>query len=122
MTKVIFDSSFLMAVAEHPTNWFDDMVQEVGRLEPVALDCVVEELTRLSSGRGKKSKTASVALEIAKGFVRMQSGVAHPDEEIMSTAISAKAAVATADQELAHSLMARRVPVIGLRSGRAVRL
>lgn len=122
MTKVIFDSSFLMAVAERPTNWSDDIMQEVGKMDPVVLDCVVDELARLSSGRGKRSKTASVAAEIARGFARMKSGPAHPDEEIMSAAISTKAAVATADKELARSLMARRVPVFGLRAGRAVRL
>ncbi|HYB76396.1 MAG TPA: hypothetical protein VEC08_05520 [Nitrososphaerales archaeon] len=122
MTKVIFDTSFLMAVADHPTNWLDDISQEVGRVEPVALDCVISELTRLSAGRGKKSKTASVAANIAKGFKRLESGAAPPDEEIMSIAISARASVATIDQELAESLKARRVPVFGLRSGRAVRL
>jgi len=122
MTKVIFDTSFLMAVADRPTNWFDDISEEVGKLEPVALDCVLNELARLSSGRGKRSKTAAVAVEIAKGFTRLQCGAARPDEEIMSVAITVNAAVATADLELARSLMARRVTVFGLRSGRVVRL
>jgi rRNA-processing protein FCF1 len=122
MTKVIFDSSFLMAVAEHPTTWFEDIAEKVGRLEPVALDCVLAELGRLASGQGRRSRVARVALEIAEGFSRAPSGGAGPDQEIMSAALTMKAAVATADKDLALSLRAQSVRVFGLQSGRVALL
>lgn len=111
-----------MAVAESPTNWFDDISVSVGKVEPVILDCVIDELSRLSSGRGKKSKTATVAMEIAERFARIRCGTAGCDEEIMSAAIATRASVATIDQALARSLRDRHVPVFVLRSGRAVPL
>ncbi|MGP8125202.1 MAG: PIN domain-containing protein [Nitrososphaerales archaeon] len=122
MTKVIFDSSFLMAVAEQPTTWFEDIAEKVGKLEPVALDCVLAELAGLASGQGRKSRSARVAIEIAEEFSRAPCGGAMPDQEIMSAALTMKAAVATADQDLARSLLARHVRVFGLRSGRVALL
>jgi rRNA-processing protein FCF1 len=122
LTKVIFDSSFLMAVAETPTTWFEDISEQVGKLEPVALECVLAELGRLASGLGRRSRAARVACEIARTFGRAPSGPAGTDEEIVSAALTMGAAVATADRDLATTLKARRVPVFGLRAGRAVRV
>ncbi|MGP8056967.1 MAG: PIN domain-containing protein [Nitrososphaerales archaeon] len=122
MTKVIFDSSFLMAVVEHPTTWFEDITEKIGRFEPVALECVLAELGRLASGDGRKGRAARVALELAEKFSRVSCGGARTDEEIVSAAITMDAMVATADRELARSLGARKVRVVGLRSGRVALL
>ncbi|MGD0395907.1 MAG: PIN domain-containing protein [Nitrososphaerales archaeon] len=122
MTKVIFDSSFLMAVVEHPTTWFEDITEMIGRFEPVALECVLAELERLASGDGKKGRAARVALELAGKFSRVPCGGAGTDEEMVSAAITMDAAVATADRDLARSLEVRRVRVVGLRSGRVALL
>jgi len=122
LTRVIFDSSFLMSVANHPTTWFEDLAEKVGKIEPVALECVLAELERLASGQGRKSRTARVAVKIAEEFTRAPCGSAGPDEEIMSAALMMKASVATADRDLARSLKARRVTVFGLRSGRVTLL
>jgi len=122
LTKVIFDSSFLMAVAEHPTTWFEDIAENIGKLEPVVLECVLAELARLASTQGRRSRAASVAIEIAEEFSHAPCGGARPDQEIASAALTMKAAVATADLDLARSLKARRVRVFGLRSGRVALL
>jgi rRNA-processing protein FCF1 len=122
LTKVIFDSSFLMAVVEHPTTWFEDMTERIGRLEPLALVCVVTELERLASREGRKGRTARAALELAMEFPRAPCGGARPDEEVVSAALTLKAVVATADRDLARSLIARHVQVFGLRSGRVTLL
>ncbi len=116
--KVIFDSSFLMAVVEHPTSWFEDMTEELGRFQPVVLECVLGEMKRLASGEGKKARSARVALELAKGFRRQPCGGTNPDDEMVSAAGSGGAAVATTDNGLTRTLRARRVKVVGLRSGR----
>lgn len=122
MTKVIFDSSFLMAVAERPTTWFEDITDKIGRFEPVALECVLAELRRLALGEGRKNRAARVALELAEEFSRVSCGGARADEEIMSAALTMNATVATADRALARSLGARNLRVVGLRSGRVALL
>ena len=118
MKKVIFDSGFLMAVAERPTTWFEDIVDEVGRFQPFLLSCVGDELERLSAAQGRKSRLARVALEIASNFSRADCGEAEVDDEIESYALSAGALVATTDGGLARSLRASHVKVVSLRRGR----
>ena len=119
MRTVIFDSSFLIAVAEHPTQWKEDIIDSIGGFEPVMLKCVEEELSRISSGGGKRAKFARVALQLAGGFRSAPSGRADVDDEISSAALGTNAIVATSDRELAKSLRALHVQVVGLRSGRA---
>lgn len=118
MQKVIFDSSFLMAVVETPTTWFEDMVEGVGRFQPVLLSCVKEELERLASGQGKKSRSARVALDMASGFAGGRCGGAPVDDEIVSQALTARAYVATTDSELLRSLRGAHVKAVTLRGGR----
>jgi rRNA-processing protein FCF1 len=122
LTKVIFDSSFLMAVVEHPTTWFEDITEKIGGFEPVALECVLAELRRLALGDGRKGRAARVALELAEGFSRVPRGGARTDEEITSAALTMNATVATADRDLARSLVARKVRVVGLHSNRVALL
>ena len=121
MTKeIIFDSSFLMAVAERPTAWKTDITDAVGGFEPILLQPVRAELQRLASGGGKRASAARVALEMAGGFKAGESGDGRPDDEIVSAALQAGAAVATTDAALASTLRRLHVQVITLRSGRAV--
>ena len=122
MTRVIFDSSFLMAVAETPTTWFEDITDRVGRFEPVLLECVGMELQRLASGKGGKSKTARVALDLSTQFDRLACGGARVDDEIISAASAEGALVATTDTELARTAKALRLGVISLKKGRAALL
>lgn len=122
MPEVIFDSSFLMAVAERPTTWSEDMTQLIGRFDPVVLDCIYDELGRLASGSGKKARVARVAMELAEDFEKGTCGEGQPDDEIASAALGRKAAVATADSGLAATLRKLNVKVVGLRSGRAALL
>ena len=115
---VIFDSSFLMAVSEKPTTWFEDIAEKLGKFDPVMMECVRRELKRLASSQGKKSRLARVAMELGKSFNTVPCGEAQVDDEIASAALSMKALVATADSELAKGLRSMKVGVIALRSGR----
>lgn len=119
---VVFDSSFLMAVVEHPTTWFEDITQFVGKFAPTVLDCTLGELKRISGKQLKRSKTASLALELAKDFAIEGSGKGKVDDEIASYALARRCAVATVDMELIRTLKARRLKVLGLRSGRVALL
>ena len=118
MRQVIFDTSFLMAVADHPTSWREDIESSVGAFQAVLLDRVEEELKALASRGGKKGKSATVALEMASGFKRLRSGSGPVDDEVMSASLTTGGAVATNDAELASSLRAMHVKVFSLRSGR----
>jgi len=122
MVRVIFDSSFLMAVVEHPTTWFEDITDLVGGTRPAVLKCTVEELKRIAQKQLKKSRTAALALELARDFTLEKSGSGRVDDEIVSYALATRCAVATVDRELIRTLRARRVRVLGLKGGRAAEL
>jgi len=111
-----------MAVAEHPTTWLEDVTEKVGKVEPIVLECVLDEMDGLASKQDKRGHIARVATELAQSFSRFPSGKANPDAEIMSAAITLGAAVATADMVLAANLRDRRVRVFSLRSGRLTEL
>ena len=118
MQLVIFDSSFLMAIVDRPTPWFEDMVEKVGRFQPVIPDCVGEELSKIAGGRGKRSRTARLAISISSGFQPIRCGSASVDDEIASAALSSGAFVATTDKALLLSLKAMKVGVVSLSRGR----
>jgi rRNA-processing protein FCF1 len=107
-----------MAVVETPTTWFEDIVDRVGKFEPVLLECVAEELKRLASGKGAKSRTAGVALEVSTQFHSLPCGDADVDDEIISAAMAEGALVATTDEELARAANAVHLRVISLSKGR----
>ena len=118
MVRVLFDSSFLMAVAEKPTMWLDDIQQLLGSVQPTLISSTAKELSRMAAGQGRRSKSAALALELAKDFVVQPSGTGKVDDELVSSALSFHAAVATLDGELVKTLKARKVTVVGLRRGR----
>jgi rRNA-processing protein FCF1 len=122
LRKVIFDSSFLMAVAERPTDWLGDITDIFGKVEPVILECVKAELEGLSAGRGKKASLARLAIELARGFSVEPCGGANVDDEVVSSALRSGAAVATVDRSMAETLLGLRVDAVGLRSGRVALL
>ncbi len=118
---VAFDSSFLVAVMEHPTPWNDDILEKVGGFSPVLLASVRDELARLAAKGDRRGKFAALALGLLdEGALRLEpDGGGKPDDEIISFALREHAAVATIDAELARRLRASRVPaVITLRRGK----
>jgi rRNA-processing protein FCF1 len=118
LQKVIFDSSFLIAVVEEPTTWYEDILERIGKFEPVLLDCVRDELRRLAAAQDKRARAARVSLDLASKFTRVSCGSAVVDDEIVSVALSKGALVATTDSELARSLKAAHVRSVTLRAGR----
>jgi rRNA-processing protein FCF1 len=121
LKKVAFDSSFLIAIMERPTPWSEDIAEKVGAFTPVVLSSVRDELKRLSAKKDKKGRYAGLVLELLEQgtFSLELDGKGKPDDEIVSFALSQRAAVATIDSELAARLRASRVqPVVTLRGGR----
>ena len=118
MIEVVFDSSFLMSVVERPTTWYEDIVDAIGKFQPVLLDCVGAELQKIASGQGKRSRTARVALDLASAFRRRPCGSARVDDEIISAAAGSGRLVATTDRDLSKGARAAHVRVITLSRGR----
>ena len=118
MRRVIFDSSFLMAVAEKPTPWMEDLTRELGGFEPLVLECARSELTRLSEAGGKRGRLANLALRLSDGFGALPCGLADVDAETVSKALEAGAVVACVDNELSGTLRALHIVTVGLRKGR----
>ena len=118
MLQVIFDSSFLMAVVENPTTWFEDMTELLGKFRPATLDCVLAELRSLARGTTRRSRYAELALQLGKKFDSVSSGSADVDGEIVSYALSHNATVATIDRELIRSLRELGIKVVTLRRRR----
>jgi rRNA-processing protein FCF1 len=118
LKRVIFDSSFLMAVVENPTTWFEDMVDALGKFEPVLPDCVRRELQELVAEGGRRSRVARVCLEVASEFADLHCGEAQVDDEIVSAALATHAAIATTDSSLARSARGVHLKVASLRKGR----
>jgi rRNA-processing protein FCF1 len=118
---VIFDSSFMMAVAESPTPWLEDISLLVGGFDPLMLECVRKELLKIASQKGKRSKVATLALRLSREFRIVPCGPGPVDDEIASAAVAGGSLVATVDRELIHTLKALKVGIIRLRSGRVSR-
>lgn len=118
MTEIVFDSSFLMAVVDTPTTWFDDIVERLGKFDPLLPECVFLELQKLAAGRDKRSRTARVAVDISKGFKRLPCGSARVDDEVISEASARGAFVATTDAVLASAARGAHLRVVSLRGGR----
>jgi rRNA-processing protein FCF1 len=118
---VAFDSSFLVAVMEHPTPWSGDIAEKFGAFTPVVLASVRGELARLAARGDRRGRFAALALQLLDdgAFTLEPDGKGKPDDEIISYALREGAAVATIDSELARRLRASRVQtVITLSGGR----
>lgn len=118
MKEVIFDSSFLIAIVKRPTTWYEDIVERIGRFEPVALECVIDELRSIAKRGGKRGRYASLALEFARSFKIKRYNDGDVDEQIINYAIKRDAIAATIDRDLIKELKGHRLTVITLRSGR----
>jgi len=118
--RVLFDSSFLIAVMERPTSWLEDIIEKVGSFEPVIITPVYAELERLAAGKSRGARYASLAKQLAdSGALKVENtGGERADEELVSKALDDGALVATVDAALIEQLRASRVGVIRLRGGR----
>jgi rRNA-processing protein FCF1 len=120
--KILFDSSFLIAVMEHPTAWERDLLGCVGYHQGVVILPVYEELVRLAGGGGRQSPFARLALQLVdEGRIALERSLGDSaDEELVSYALREGAAVATVDRALIRQLRASRVGVVSLSRGRVV--
>jgi rRNA-processing protein FCF1 len=120
---VLCDTSFLMVLVSKPIKQVARIESELGRLEFLVPDVVVEELERLEQKAGpKRSTLAKTALELTKvKFKQVNAGrAAHVDDSIVEYALRHKCAVATIDTNLRRRLIANGILVLTLSSDRFV--
>lgn len=117
---MLFDTSFLVAIMEHPTSWREDMTEKVGGFDPVVIGPVYSELERIAGGNGRAARFAALAKELVdSGSLRREAGgPGRADDELISMALGGGALVATVDSAMIEQLRALRVGVVRLRGGR----
>ncbi len=118
---VLFDTSFLISVMEHPTSWREDMLDRLGNFRPIVIRPVYEELSRLAARETRGARYASLAKAMVdRGELELQDSVGDgpADDELMSRALEEGAIVATVDNELIRQLSSSKVPVLRLSRGR----
>ena len=119
--RVLFDSSFLIAVMESPTPWRQDILEKLGAYEPVVIRPVYEELVGLSSKTGRSARFGALAKGLVdNGYLILAepTGNGPADDELVSSALEDGAVVATLDKRLIRQLRGAGISVISLSRGR----
>lgn len=115
--KVLCDTSFLMVLVAKPIKNIERVEHELGHLEFIVPDVVIDELKRLEGKAGPKRATlARTALALAGSkfkTVKVPRAV-HVDDSIVEYSAREKCAVATIDTNLRRRLIKNEVLVITL--------
>jgi rRNA-processing protein FCF1 len=100
--RALLDTSFLMLCAEVGRDLFSLVSDKLGEpIEPCTLPQVMAELRALTRVRGKRGKTAVLALEMAGRFSVIEPAVeGEVDEVLITTARREGCLLVTADLEL----------------------
>jgi rRNA-processing protein FCF1 len=100
--RALLDTSFLMLCAEVGRNLFSLVSDKLGEpIEPCTLPQVMAELRALTRAKGKRGRTAAVALEMAGGFRVIEPAVeGEVDEVLIATARREGCLLVTADLEI----------------------
>ncbi len=115
--KILIDTSFLLACIQKGENLFYKL-EEILKIpiEPIILENVLKELEKISMKRGKKSKEAKLALEIANKYKKISYNEnISTDEALLEIAFKNKYPVLTCDMKLKKKLRERKLPVIFLK-------
>lgn len=110
--KFLLDTNFLMAVGQFKIDVFEQL-SEFGRPEIYTLDLVVEELEKLKAGKGRKSRSAKLALNLIeqKDIRVLKSRESLADDELVRQARMGYT-VCTQDRELLERLKKKGFPAI----------
>jgi rRNA-processing protein FCF1 len=100
--KALLDTSFLMLCAEVGRDLLSLVSDKLGEpIEPCTLPQVMAELRALTRAKGKRDRTAALALEMAGRFRVIEPAVeGEVDEVLIATARREGCLLVTADLEL----------------------
>ncbi len=120
---VICDTSFLMVLVSVPIKCIDKVEKEIGNINFLVPDIVIEELQHLEQTSGpKKAMIAKTAIEItrAKSVVVQVENFQYVDDAIFDYAKSHYCAAGTIDINLKKRLLANNILVITLSNNRLI--
>ncbi|MFQ5969299.1 MAG: PIN domain-containing protein [Nitrososphaerales archaeon] len=121
MVEVICDTSFLIVLATKPLKKFDELENEIGKIDFVVPSLVIKELGELlRTAEVKRSKAARQALELANKFKTIQFQGTSADEAIIDYASKQKCLVATIDDALRNKLKSNGITVITLTNDKLI--
>ena len=112
-----------MVLVSKPIKRVPRIESELGRLDFLVPDIVIDELQRLEQKAGPKRATlAKTALELTKAkFKQVRvARAAHVDDSIVEYALRNKCAVATIDTNLRRRLIANEILVLTLSRDRLI--
>jgi rRNA-processing protein FCF1 len=100
--RALLDTSFLMLCAEVGRDLLSLVSDKLGEpIEPCTLPQVIAELRALTRAKGKRGRTAAVALEMAGRFRVIEPAVeGEVDEVLIATARREGCLLVTADLEI----------------------
>jgi rRNA-processing protein FCF1 len=114
---VICDTSFLMVLVSTPIKCIDKVEKEIGKLNFLVPDIVIEELKHLERTSGpKKSMIAKTAIDISSSnskIVQVEN-CGHVDDAIINYAMTHNCAAATIDRNLKKRLLVNNILVMTL--------
>jgi rRNA-processing protein FCF1 len=121
MTRVLLDTNALMMPVECDVRVFDELERVLETSEPVVPAACVAELEKLADGAGEEAVAASVGQDLADRCEQVAHAAGYADDAVVEIATRdpdegpTVDCVATNDRPLRDRLLARDVPVIGLR-------
>lgn len=115
--KILIDTSFLLACVQKGEDLFYKVEEALKiPIEPIILENILKELERILMKKGKKSKEAKLALEIANKYNKIAYNENVPtDEALLEIAFKNKYSVLTCDIKLKKKLREKKIPVIFLK-------
>lgn len=121
MVEVICDTSFLIVLATKPVKKFDELENEIGKIDFVVPSLVINELRKLvRTAEVKRSNAARLALELANKFKIIQFQGTSADEAIIDYASKQKCLVATIDDALRNKLKSNGISVVTLANDKLI--
>lgn len=121
MVEVICDTSFLIVLATKPVKKFDELENEIGKIDFVVPSLVINELRKLvRTAEVKRSNAARLALELANKFKAIQFQGTSADEAIIDYASKQKCLVATIDYALRNKLKSNGISVVTLANDKLI--
>ena len=99
LVDAISDTSFLIHLATHRITNFSDLETEIGRIEFIVPDVVIQELKHLSEDK-EKNKISTVTLDFIKDFKTNSITGKTADHGILDFVEKNGGMVATMDREL----------------------
>lgn len=121
MTRVLLDTNALMLPVECDVRVFDELDRVLEDPEPVVPAACVAELEQLTDGAGEEAVAASVGRDLADRCEQVPHVEQYADDAVVEIVTrdpdegATVDCVATSDRDLRDRLLARDVPVIGLR-------